>query len=219
MIATKFTPLKSIYSHKLGIITKNCKPFVNSTDKNYGKVYNYHILPISLKTFCNLFDRLLKIAEVQKHTALFAACLQFIAAYLYFHNPVVTVDICTLAVVSVKKVRAVKTSRSFQIIHISPFAQKNTAATKRLHPKRLFPSDALVLFTDRMAQTNCLLIGYIIPRRNAYVNSTEGFVRRAFSKGRQKARAYAAGKLNTVIFYRKIYLLCRIWLSGTERPP
>ena len=78
-----------------------------------------------VKAFRKLFYRLLEIAEVQKHAALFAASLQFAAAYLYFRNPVVTVDICALAVISVKKVCAVKTSRSFQIIHNSPFAQKN----------------------------------------------------------------------------------------------
>ena len=66
-----------------------------------------------VETFRKFFYRLLEIAEIQKHTALFAAFLQFTAAYLYFHNPVVTVDICALAAVSVKKVRAVKTSRSF----------------------------------------------------------------------------------------------------------
>lgn len=128
-----------------------------------------------VKVFRKLLYRLFEIAEVKKHTALFAACLQFIAAYLYFHNPVVTVDICTLAVVSVKKVRAVETSRSFQIIHISPFAQKNTAATKRLHPKKTVPIQMpwFCLKTGWRKRT-VRLIGYIIPRRTAYVNSTEG---------------------------------------------
>ncbi len=66
-----------------------------------------------VKAFRKLFYRLLKIAEVQQHTALFAVALQFATAYLYFNNPVVTVNVGALAVVAVKKVRAVKTSRGF----------------------------------------------------------------------------------------------------------
>jgi hypothetical protein len=138
-----------------------------------------------VKTFCNLFDRLLKIAEVQKHTALFAAVLQFVAAYLYFHNPVMTVNICALAVISVKKVRAVKTSLSFYIIHISPFAQKKYSRNKTTAPKKTIPIQMpwFCLTTGWRKRTVCL-IGYIIPRRNAHVNPNEALKLYLFSEWR-----------------------------------